>query len=1067
MRKILILFVSMLCMVQVFAQSQTITGVVTSKEDNQTVPGVNVSIKGSTTGTITDARGAFSLQAGPTDFIVFSFVGYQTLEVQVGEKTELNVIIESVAKALDEVVVIGYGTQKKSHLTGSVSKLKDERLDETSVSRLDQALQGKIAGVQIQNITSEAGVAPKIRIRGLGSISANASPLVVIDGHPVDDGLDFVNMSDVESVEVLKDAASCAIYGSRGANGVILITTKSGIAEKPKYSFKTLYGVRSAYKLHRIISWSDYVRQLYAEASIRALDPSVAAGNVNLTSEPDMAGYVIENSIRGGESTNWQEEGIRSVAATKNYQLGVSGGKKDLTYYISGNYMTEEGQMYHSSYDKMSLRAKFGGNLGKKIKFNININPSYGSTERPSENFTDFIRFATWLPVYHNEATAAWARLNPLWSTVNAGDWAQINHFADHVYTGMLSDSTMWTSAGVLSPSTSAVQNPKSSMERSKITQNVYRMINSGDVTITIMKGLDFKTAASAYVSYSENVNNAMQNATKEGDPSIRGFQSVLSLDLLSENTLNYTKKYHGHEINTMLGFTAQNRQNKIRNISGSGFPTDELSVINGAAQFDVKNTYTSSESIRLMSYLGRINYGYKDKYLLSASLRRDGSSFFSKGNKWGYFPSVSAGWRVTEEKFMKPITWLSMLKLRTSYGATGNNRIQNYAFTNLLYPQGTALGSGSGQVTLGLAPTDDASANNNITWERTFEYNLGVDFGFLNDRITLSFEYFNSKTDHLLFKQSAMSFTGYSQLWNNIGKVQNKGIEIELNSVNINTQDFTWKSSFNISSYENKLLELGGEPFQYTYGERNEVYAAIVGQPAIQFFGYQTNGIWLTQAEADAAAAAEIAAGKGVTTVSKYFTAGGLKAVDTDGNGFITPEDRVPIGNPFPNFSWGLSNTIKYKDFDLSIMIQGVQGSKVLDGDANYVENRKIDLAYTENRWISDLYPGDGNTPYVSNGQNWMLTDYVVEDASYIALRDVSIGYQLPKQYSKLIHLSSLRIYVSGQNLLYKMAKGYKGINPEGRKTTGEYNSPMIDGYSRGAFPVARTISMGLEINF
>jgi len=1052
------LIVLMICVVQVFAQTRAVTGVVTSKEDGQTIPGVNVSVKGTTSGTVTDLKGNYSLQVETGNTLVFTFIGYKTVEVQVEEQIEINLVMEADTKAIDELVVIGYGTQKKSHLTGSVSKFKDERLDETTTSRLDQALQGKIAGVQIQNTTSEVGVAPIVRIRGMGSVSANASPLVVVDGHPTDDGLSYVNMADVESIEVLKDASSAAIYGSRGANGVIIITTKSGAPEKSKYTFKTQFGVRSVYALHDIMPWSDYVKLMYAEAALRTNDPN--APLVNIT-DADKAGYVITETLRDGESTNWQQEAMRSIAPTRTFQLSLSGGKKDLTYYISGNIQNDEGQMYHSTYDKMGLVAKIGGNLTKKVRFNLNINPTYSKTERPSENYTDFIRYGSWLPVKHTEATAAFARLNPLYTNIQAGDWAQVNHFANQYYTGTLPDGTLWGPV-LATPSTSAVQSPKSALERNSSFQYIYRMVNSADIMVTLMKGLTFKASGSAYLSYSENTSNSLKNATKEGDPSIRIFGSTLNIDLLSENTLNYNRSFGNHDISALAGFTMQSRQNKLRGISASGFPSDDLTSIAAESLVDLSSTFTTSETIRLMSYLSRINYSYKNKYLFSASIRTDGSSYFSAGNRWGWFPAVSAGWKVSEESFLERFSWLSNLKLRTSYGATGNNRIQNYSWTNLLNGQGAAIGSGMGQTVVGLSPTSDASANNAITWERTFEYNGGMDLGLFKDRINLTFEYFNSKTDKLLFQQAAMAISGFNLYWNNIGKVQNSGIEIELSTVNISANDFSWKTSFNISKTENKLLELGGEPYMYTYGERNEIYAAIVGQPAIQFFGYKTDGIFLTQDEVDLARANDLG-----TTVPNYFMAGGLKTVDTNGDGKITTDDRVPLGNPFPNFTWGMTNAFKYKGFDLSILIQGVSGNKILNGEANYLENRRIDRAYSDGRWISDMYPGDGKTPYVSNGQDWMLTDYVIEDGSYFALRDLSLGYELPSKISKKMGISTMRVHVSGQNLLYVWAKSYRGINPEARMKSGLYNTPLVDGYQRGAFPVATTISTGLEISF
>lgn len=1054
-------------------QQRSISGKVTDETSGDALPGVNVLVQGTLTGTITDIDGNFSLSLpANSTTLVFSFIGYTTQIVLIKGLTSINVSLKPESIFLDEIVVVGYGVQKKSHLTGSVSKIKNDRLDEIPVSRIDQALQGKIAGVQIQNTTSEAGVAPKIRIRGMGSISATSSPLVVVDGHPVADGLSFVSMADVESIEVLKDAASSAIYGSRGAAGVIMITTKSGNAEKPKYDFKISKGILSAYKLQPLMTFSEYTRKMYDEAALRANDPSVPVTSRNLTTNGERACYIIENEISGGQATNWQDEAIRNIGTLDNYQLSVSGGKKDLTYYISGNYQNEDGLMYHSFYKKMSLRTKVNGQLGKRIKFGINLNPSYSKQEIPSVNYTDFYRWYSYFPVYHTATTAAWANQNTAWANIVPGDWTQARHFNGQAYKGTMPDGTLWDSSdpllalpngGKLDPWSTSNNTPKSIMETNSKMKTGYRMMNSGDLSINLMKGLDFRASGSAYLSYSESTNLSMKNSKKDGDPSTRLFQTKMDIDLLSENTLNYNLKIGDHEIGTLLGFTAQSTQAKYTGISGSGFASDAIETLNSATQLDISKTNTLSETIRLLSYLGRINYSYKDKYLLSASYRRDGSSYFSPGHKWGNFPSLSVGWVVSNEGFMKSLDWLSLFKLRTSYGATGNNRISSFAYTNLLNSAGYSFGSGTGQNVLGLSPSGDVAGNNLITWERTFEYNLGFDLNLFKNKVSISGEFYQSETDHLLFSQSAISISGYNTFWNNIGKVRNQGVELELTTTNIYTPVFSWKTSFNIASNTNELLELGGEPFQYSYGERNEIYAAIVGQPSIQFFGYKTNGVWTNQAEMDAAKLEDQG-----TNVSKYFTLGGLKTVDINNDGKITADDRTPLGNPFPKFTWGLSNNFTYRNFDLSFLFVGVRGNKIINGDANYNEARKFNKNFnTSDRWVSEMYPGDGKTPYFTNGQDWMLTDYVIEDGSYMALRELSIGYELPVSISKVLHLSSSRIYVSGQNLFYLTAKGYRGINPESRYTSGNYASPLIDGYTRGGFPVARTISFGLDINF
>ncbi len=1054
-------------------QTKTITGKVTDATTGEPIPGVNVSVQGTTLGTISDVSGNYSIQISSAQAtLVFSFVGYVTETYPVDNLTTLDVRMVTDIKSLDEVVVVGYGVQKKSHLTGSVAKLKNDKLDEIPVSRIDQAFQGKIAGVQVQNVTSEAGVAPKIRIRGMGSISAATNPLVVVDGHPVAEGLSFVNMADVESIEVLKDAASAAIYGSRAAGGVIIITTKSGSADKPRYNFKFSKGIRSAYELHPLMTFSEYMGKMYDEAAMRANDPSVAANAQNLTTDPEKACYIIEHELMGGQATNWQKEAIRSTGNLNNVQMSVSGGRKELTYYISGNYQDEDGLMYHSSYKKMGLRTKVNGQLGKRVKFGINLNPSFSKQETPSVNYTDFVRWYSYFPVYHNATTAAWANQNSAWSNIVPGDWAQARHFNGQVYKGTMPDGTYWDSSdpalalangGKLDPWNTSNNTPKSIMETNSRWKTGYRMMNSGDLSINLAKGLDLRTSASAYLSYSDYTDLSKKNSKKDGDPSSRVFQSELNIDLLSENTLNYNLKKGKHEIGALMGFTAQSTKVKNTGIAGNGFASDDVETLNGATQLDISKTNTLAETVRLLSYLGRINYSFMDKYLLSASYRRDGSSYFSPGHKWGNFPSVSVGWVLSNENFMKNLGWLSQLKLRSSYGATGNNRINSFAYTNLLVSAGYPFGTGTGQNVLGLSTISNAAGNNLITWERTFEYNFGMDLSLFDNRVSLSAEYYQSKTDHLLFSQSAMSISGYNSYWNNIGKIQNNGLEFELTTTNIHNPNFNWKTSFNIAGNTNELLELGGEPFQYSYGERNEIYAAIVGQPSIQYFGYKTDGVWTNQAEMDAAKAADQG-----TTVSKYFALGGLKTVDMNGDGKITADDRTTLGNPFPKFTWGISNTFQYKNFDANILIQGVYGNKIINGDANYNEARKFNKNFnTADRWLSEMYPGDGKTPYLTNGQDWMLTDYVIEDGSYAALRELSIGYQLPSVVAKLMHLNSLRVYASGQNLFFVTAKGYRGINPEARYTSSQYSSPLVDGYTRGGFPIARTISFGLDLNF
>lgn len=1055
-----VIFTCLLFMNTALAQTKVKVQGVVKTETGETLPGASVKVKDGKQGTMTNPKGEFTITVETGKLLVFNYVGYQPQAHPVTKAENITITLHEIKNVMDEVVVIGYGSQKKSAVTGAVSKLKNDNLDEIPTSRLDNALIGKIAGVTIQNVSSEVGADPVVRVRGFSSISAGSQPLVVVDGYPVPDGLSFVNPQDVESIEVLKDAASSAIYGSRAANGVILITTKSGVSDKPRYTFKTYYGFKKPYELNPIMSVSEYTNQLFADAALRENDPTVPANLKNLITPAERAAYVIENQIAGGP-TDWQREALQE-AAIKNIQLGISGGKKDLKYYLSASGQKDEAVLKYSENTRLNVKAKVDGALSKKVTFSFNFNPSYIKTQRPAVNFTDYFRFGSFLPVYHDDFTAAYVHQNSQWANINAGDFVQARHFNGLNYSGLMPDGTTWNSNGPVEPFATSNNTPASIAGRENRSQENYRMLGGGDLSINILKGLIFKTSVGGYYTNQENSTFTLSNARKDGDVNEATIYNKQYLDFLWENTLNYTLTKGNHHFTGLLGYTTQQTKIKESNIVGRNFPTDNFKTLNQAGQIDQALTKTLEDRVGLISYLGRMTYDYKNKYLFSASFRTDGSSYFAKGQKYGSFPAVSAGWGIGKEDFMKNVNWVSNLKLRASYGATGNNNIPSFSFVNLLYPGNYSFGSGTGSVGLGLSPNSDVLANPDITWERTFEFNSGIDFGFFKDRFSLTLEYYNAVTDRLLYKQSTQSFSGSFEYINNAGKIRNQGLELEFSANTIKNKNFSWTTSFNIAGNRNKLLELGGEPFQYNYGERNEIYAAIVGKPAIQFFGYKTDGIWTSQEEINAAKAS----GQ-TSTLSKYFAAGGLKYVDVNGDQKIDVNDRVIIGSPFPDFTWGINNSFKYKGFDLNIMIQGVQGGSVINGDANYNESRKYNKNFTENRWISAAYPGDGKTPYYTNGENWLLTDYVIEDASYAALRNIIIGYSLPNKIAKKMGVNGVRLYSSIDNVLYLMGKSYRGINPEARTTSSAYASPLVSGYQRGAFPIARTYTFGLDVNF
>lgn len=1047
-----------------------VSGKVTDS-NNEPLIGVNITVSGTKTGTITDFNGAYVLEVPDSkSVLVFSYIGYKTVLRDAGTTGVVNVTLIEDALQIEDVVVVAYGTQKKSHLTGAIASLKSERLDEIPVARLDQALQGKLAGVQVLNTNPEAGEAPQIRVRGMGSISAASDPLVVVDGFPVPEGLSMVSMNDVESIEVLKDAASSALYGSRAAGGVIMVTTKSGSIKKPKYTFKMYSGVRTALKLPEIHTTESYLGMLYNEAEMRKLDPAingVAAETMafNRATDHERATLLLQRYFVD-QPTDWLQEGLRTFGSNQSYQLSASGGDKNMRYYVSGSYAGEEGIMKNSTYDKYNFRAKADIKLSNKVTLGLNLSPTFTRQERPGTDLTDYIRFPSWIPIRHNAATAA------LTGKV-AGDYAQPADFNGISISGEGLNGEIWHLSGV-NPFSSSNNNPVSIRERTSIFTDQYKLQASTYLTIDFTPNLQFKTSNGVYFSYREYNKKEQTSANKQGNPNKLTRQLTMNTELLSENMLTYKNNWGGHELEGLLGFTAQKSTNKLNTIIGTKFPDENILSFNMASELvlnspSISGTTSYYYSDALASFIGRVNYAYLGKYLFSVSMRADGSSLFAEGRKWDYFPAGSLGWRPSEEEFMKDLDWLSNLKVRVSYGITGNNDIPQYAYMNLISTNNYVLGVGTGSLVQGMASTDPALGNPDITWEKLGELNIGLDLGFFNSKVNLSVEHYNSNTIQMLLQQPAMYITGHQTYWNNIGLVNNKGWEFELTTTNITRRNFTWKTTANLSTNKNTLLNYADKDNEDHFGERNEVYRSIVGQPAIQFYGYKSDGVWTSYEEVAAAKAVTDGEGNPFTYTRYAPTVGGLKVKNINNDNRIDAEDRTVLGDPFPDFTWGITNNFTWKNFDLNFLFQGVQGIQVVNGNINYNEQLRYNKAYTNNRYVSPMFPGDGKTVYstTTSGGDLMLTDYAIEDASYASLRDFTLGYRLPESVVKKIKISDVRAYFSAQNLIYIMASGYRGINPEARRTSGTYNSPLIDGYQRGAFPLNRTFTVGVDIVF
>jgi len=1038
------------------------------------LPGVTVTCEDKSA--LTDMEGKYTIAIKNSKSILkYTFVGFETQIVVVGKEKTIDIVLKESLSALDEVVVIGYGTQKRSSVTGSVSKYQNEKLNELAVSRVDQALQGKIAGVNIQNTSSEAGSNPKISIRGISSITAGTNPLIIVDGQPNQDGLGSLNMADIQSVEVLKDAASAAIYGSRGASGVIIVTTKSGKTDKVRFKLSYQTGVKDPYEIYPMMTSSDYVRLLYAERDLKKLDPTVVQAQ-NTVSANNNAMWLIEQELLGGKGTNYQDEVLRT-GMYKTVGLSASGGTKSSKYYISLGYNGDEGMMIHSNFEKFNFLAKLNLELSKRVKLDINLNPQYSTREVPSENFTNFIRYPSFLPVQHNTLTEKFVGQNSQWTYLQAGDYANPRHFNNLTYpgvgmTGLLPDGTIMAARANVSPFGSAQNNPVGSLERQFDNTDEYRFQGAAILSVNLAKGFDFKTLASAYVKTSNRVEWANTDATGDGIVNRGQYTKRSFYDLLSENTFTYKLAIGNHSFDAVAGFTAEKTEQTDQTVIGQNYPSDNIQTLNNATLVTIPVPTTSvnygviipntNVSTGLLSYLARLNYAYNDKYLLSMSIRTDGSSYFGTNNKWGTFPAASLGWKMNKENFMKDVNWISKLLLRASYGVSGNNRIGDFLFVSSLVNANYISGSGQGSNVPGLTPNSNIQSNPEITWESTYQTNVGFDLSIFNNRINLSVDAYQSKTDKLLLNQPTMAFTGVPLVINNVGSMNNRGIEVELQTTNIKTKSFKWTTAANISHTENEIRELSGEPFIRTVGERTELYQAKPGDPLVQYYGFKTDGVWLSQAQIDEARAAGL-----TSPLAQMFIPGGLKLVDVNGDKIIDNNDRTIIGNPYPDFIWGITNVFNYKAFDLSFSFQGSQGGQLINGDPNYNETKRTNLNYTQNRWVSAMFPGDGKTPYETSGFNWMLTDYVVEDASYVALRDITIGFTMPEEFAKKCLVNGMRLYFSGQNMFFYTPSNYRGINTEGRSTSGPYGSSLIDGYQRGAFPIPKTVVFGLDINF
>jgi TonB-dependent starch-binding outer membrane protein SusC len=1017
---------------QVQAQNKTVSGI-TKSDIGEILPGVNVLEKGTTNGTVSDADGNYTLSVGPSATLIFSFIGMANQEVVVGDQTKIDVILDTDITQLGEIVVVGYGTQKKSDVTGSVASVSMAEVANVPVTRPDQLLQGRVAGVQITQTNAEPGGNISIRIRGTNSITSGNQPLFVIDGFPGAGDLSTINPSDIESIDVLKDASATAIYGSRGANGVIIITTKRGKADQNTITFESYYGIQEVRKPYDLMNAPQFAAYLN----------DVATLNYNESTSPTKVltlPFPRQTQIDSlGNGTNWQDAILRT-APMQNYQLGFNGGNSTTKYNLSFNYFNQEGIIINSGYERGSVRFNLDRKISDRLMFTFSsqitrsaenkalVNTNGGSS---SGVILDALRISPTVPIF-DPTTGAYTLRNaplPYVEGQSGNPVAYANQAYDH--------------------------------------RNIYRGLFNGAFEYKIMEGLKLKVSGGVDLNYGNNDSYV---------PSGLWFQNVLSvgagtqfssnrLSWLNENVLTFDKVINDvHNINFVAGFSAQKFISKDYNSSSVAYFTDLRGANNLGFGANLLTPISNASSNTLASFFGRLNYQLKNRYLLTFTMRADGSSRFGVNNKWGYFPSAAFAWKVMEEGFMSNVKGLSDLKLRVSYGITGNQEIGSYnsigqyqGFAS--HQQRTDYVSGTTRL---IGVTRANIANPNLSWESTAAFDVGVDMGLFNNRLQLTADYYMKKTTDLLLAVAIPVTTGYGSVLINAGSTENVGFEIGLNSVNVDRGRFKWTSNLNFSRNVNKVVDLNGEAQRFVGQSSTSLFTggngttSILkpGEPIGSFFGYQSAGLWQN--------ATEIAE-SGIT--SPVFRPGDPRYIDQNGDKAINALDRVIIGSAQPDFIYGFTNNVSYGNLSLTVLLQGVQGSKVLNLNRYELESGVINtnkLTTVLNRWTGE---GTSNTIPKANStvrRALGITDEVLEDGSFLRIKTITVGYNLPIPSGIKNVFKSANIYVTGQNVF--TFTNYSGFDPE-VNSFGSDNLSLNTDYN--SFPSSRTFIAGIRLGF
>lgn len=1012
--------VSSLC-----AQDITVSGVITDT-NGEAIIGANVTVQGTTKGVISDINGKFSLKAPSKGVLRISYVGYHTQDIAIKSRTHLKIELIEDAKALDEVIVVGYGTVRKSDLTGSVSVIKTDDIKDIPATRIDQMLQGRIAGAEIVSTSGAPGAGTSIRIRGTRSITAGNEPLYVVDG--VIDGvkdLNELNPSDIQSMEVLKDASSTAIYGSRGANGVILITTRSGNEGRTKFTFRADVGFS---QLPR------YLDLMNAEEFATFRNDAYYFGHPNAPLED----YPHPNPASLGEGTNWTKE-ITHISPYQNYTLSGAGGSKSLKYYFSGNYTDNEGIIKNSGFKRIQGRLNVDKTFSKYAKAGIRINYSYvndninkAEVGTNTKWYKSTIFLSPLMPVYKENGS-----LN---------DW-----------------NTLWYGGRIFNSPVACSELIENTQLKKSLSTNMY-------LELTPVKGLKLKSTFS-FFDYNRYDNSfepsTLPERASKGIGSYARRRVWKHNDMLNENTASYNltvKKKHKFDV--LYGFTFQKKWNSDVSVSGDGFLIDDVKFNDLGALPSKENysVYSSDGQQVMLSNLFRFNYNYASKYYVTFTGRADGSSNFADNHKWAFFPSGALKWNIKKENFMKNVKVINELSVRLSAGAAGNQGISNYRSLAEL----SSNSSGyifDGSIPVGYYPS--RIANPELTWEKTNSYNAGLDISFLKNRITLSIDYYQAYTRDLLLYVQIPAHTGFEERLTNIGKTSNKGIEFMINSNNITAKNFSWSTTLTLAHNSQMVDDIGGLDrvitYQNQWGPKYAMYAYEKGKPLNALYGMKYAGTWKNQAETDAEKAKPKGERKFVSISDARMEPGRQKYHDLNNDGILDNNDLTYLGDADPEVYGGIQNKFSLYGFDLNIYFSFSIGGKIYNptevfmGTGSDISNQ---YKYMINAWHPVRNP-NSDIPRVDSQDN-IPCDRFVYDASYLRLKSASVSYTFNLANSTRNLIRSLTLTAAGNNLF--LWKKYNGYDPE---VSTKSEGSTIRRMDNGAYPASRTIMFSAQVNF